>query len=219
MTSAREFQQAERRFIETLRPRFEQKGYEFRSYPTASDLPAFMETFAPDAIALKPDHKIAIEVKSRRNRANDLSIRVIRHIFQAHPEWQFRVFYIADSEQDSIDIPTSTWNVFFDKLATTRDLLAHGQSQAAFLMSWSLLEAAARMADADLRGRPQSPGTVVQALAMNGTIKPETERYLRNLIHLRNRVAHGDLEAETTEADVERILSIAQSVSESRGKA
>ncbi|GJD90026.1 MULTISPECIES: hypothetical protein [Methylobacterium] len=214
MRSAQYSQEAERRFIETLRPHFENKGYHFHLYPGKSDLPEFMKQYTPDAVAVKTDHKVAIEVKSRNNRATDLSLRLIRHLFEGHPEWQLRVFYIGDDERDSVDIPQPTSKLFLEKLAMAGDLLAQGQTQAAFLISWSLLEAAARMTETDLNGRPQPPGTVIQTLAMSGTIEPETERHLRALIDLRNKVVHGDLGAEPTAQDVETILLVSRSIFE-----
>ena len=42
---------------------------------------------------------------------------------------------------------------------------------------------------------------------MNGYIEPEVENRLRTLIDLRNRIAHGDLDAEPATPDIEQVLS------------
>ena len=48
--------------IESLLPRYEAEGFDVYVNPSPSILPPFMQTYRPDAIALKKDKKIAIEV-------------------------------------------------------------------------------------------------------------------------------------------------------------
>jgi uncharacterized protein YutE (UPF0331/DUF86 family) len=74
-------------------------------------------------------------------------------------------------------------------------------------MAWSLLEAALQSLDSGKESKPRTPGTVLQALAMNGRIEPDVERRMRSLISLRNRIVHGDLDSEPTAADVELLAS------------
>jgi uncharacterized protein YutE (UPF0331/DUF86 family) len=85
---------------------------------------------------------------------------------------------------------------------------AGGHHRAAFLMAWPLLEAALLHAlSDDATGGARTSGAVVQALAMNGFIQPETEHRMRPLVDLRNKVAHGDLSAEPTAEDVQLVLA------------
>ena len=81
-----------------------------------------------------------------------------------------------------------------------------GHFRAAFVLAWSLLEASLRTIDG-LATNPGRVDTLVQTLAMQGYIEPQTERRIRTLIDLRHRIVHGDLMAEPSAMDVEAVLS------------
>lgn len=199
-------QSAERQFLESLRPQYEDKGYEFVVGPSSSDLPEFFGTYQPDAIAVRTAHKVAIEVKSRSVPANEVSIQRIRRLFQGHPDWHLTIAYIGGEpvHVDSlpIEVPTSV----LARLHEANDLVAVGHLRAAFVSAWSLLEASLNSVHPNADKRPRTPGTVIQALAMNGNISSEAERSLRSLVQLRNRIVHGDLTAEPTKDDVAAVL-------------
>lgn len=207
MTTAQEAEDNERLFVEKLRSRYEEVGYDFQPYPDPDHLPEFMGNYRPDAIASKGNEKIAIEVKSQRSPSADLTIRRIRQIFEGHKDWQLRVIFITDDPQEAVSIPSSTPEIIQRRLTEVRELLKLGYARAAILLAWSLLEAVARIVEPSSGKRPYSPGTIVQTLAMSGHIAPELERQLRQLINLRNRLVHGDLEAEPSIDEVEMLLS------------
>jgi uncharacterized protein YutE (UPF0331/DUF86 family) len=94
-----------------------------------------------------------------------------------------------------------------DRALETKELARTGHLRAAFVTAWSVLEAGLNRVLPEADKRPRTPGTVVQTLAMNGYITQEVEQRLRQLIQLRNRIVHGDLRAEPTEADVDLLLS------------
>lgn len=106
-----------------------------------------------------------------------------------------------------MEIPVAAPATVHDRLNEVRALIAQEHRRAAFIMAWSLLEAALRALDGESTSRLRAPGTIVQTLAMNGYIEPETERRMRTLIDLRNRIVHGDLAAEPETEDVELVLS------------
>ena len=114
---------------------------------------------------------------------------------------------MATDPLQSVTIPVAGTPAIRHRVNEVRGLIAKGQRRSAFVMAWSLLEATLRALDRDTASRPRSPGTVVQTLAMNGYIDPDTERRMRDLIGLRSRIVHGDLDAEPTKADVELLLS------------
>jgi hypothetical protein len=77
-------------------------------------------------------------------------------------------------------------------------------------VDWQFVEPSEQLAkalDTASGRRPRTPGTVVQALAMLGYLDPEAERRMRTLIELRNRIVHGDLDAEPAIEEVELVLS------------
>ena len=82
----------------------------------------------------------------------------------------------------SVKIPIAGPAAIRDRIGEVRGLIAEGHRRSAFVMAWSLLEAALRALDEDKAGPPRPPGSVVQALAMNGYIDPDMERRIRDLI-------------------------------------
>jgi uncharacterized protein YutE (UPF0331/DUF86 family) len=63
-----------------------------------------------------------------------------------------------------------------------------------------------------MTSRPRTPGTVVQTLAMDGYIAPDTERRMRELIALRNQIVHGDVVAEPAAEDVNLVLTAVEEI-------
>jgi hypothetical protein len=53
----------ERDFLQTLVPGYEAEGFSVFLHPAREMLPPFMRGYQPDAIAVKDDEKIAIEIK------------------------------------------------------------------------------------------------------------------------------------------------------------
>jgi uncharacterized protein YutE (UPF0331/DUF86 family) len=92
-------------------------------------------------------------------------------------------------------------------LEEVRALEEQGHHRPAFVMAWSLLESALQSVSDDVTSKPRTPGTVVQTLAMNGYIAPDTERRMRGLIALRNQIVHGDVIAEPAADDVNLVLA------------
>ncbi|AWN41555.1 HepT-like ribonuclease domain-containing protein [Methylobacterium durans] len=212
MTMAQEFQETERHFIERLRPHYEAKGYDFVPYPGPDRLPEFMGGYRPDAIALKGDHKIAIEVKNRKTPHADLSLKRIQQLFERHHDWQLRIMFVGGDTQAGISIPASTPEIVRRHLTEVTELIKHAQPRAAFLVGWSLLEAIARIVEPASDKRPYSPGTIIQTLAMNGYIDPEVEGKVRSLISMRNRIVHGDLETEPSKMELDLLLKVIVSI-------
>ncbi len=202
--------ETEKEFIEKLRTRYEQEGFTFTAYPDKTKRPEFLKSYIPDAIAQKPGHNVVIEVKRRPTPTTERLVRDIRRLFIGHPDWKFQVIFMGSDPLQSETIPVAGLAAIRDRINEVRGLITEGHLRSAFVMAWSLLEAALRALDVDTAGRPRLPGTVVQTLAMNGYIDPDAERRMRDLISLRNRIVHGDLDAEPAAADVELVLSGAE---------
>jgi uncharacterized protein YutE (UPF0331/DUF86 family) len=198
---------AKQSFMDDLRDRYEKEGFTFVAHPEKNKLPEFFGDYISDAIAQKPGRKVVIEVKRRRSPTAERSVREIRRLFDGHPEWQLQVSFMGADPLQSVKIPIAEPEAIRERMSEVRGLIAEGHHRSAFVMAWSLLEAALRALDEDKAGPPRSPGSVVQTLAMNGYIDPDLERRIRDLIDVRNRVVHGDLDAEPSSADIEQLLS------------
>ena len=200
-------QDSEARLLEGLRAYYEGEGFTFKIAPEARELPDFLGSYVPDALAQKPGLNIAIEVKPRNLPAAQHSLQKIRRLFEGHPDWQFNVVSMGADPLQRVTIPSAPPEMIRARIDEVRDLNNEGHHRAAFVMAWSLLEAALHSVGGETSAKPRTPGTIVQTLAMNGYIDPELERRIRSLIDLRNRIVHGDLSLEPRSTDVELVLS------------
>ncbi|MFO1163507.1 MAG: hypothetical protein U1E60_32050 [Reyranellaceae bacterium] len=200
-------QEAEREFLAGLRAQFVDQGFTFVVDPPVHELPAFLGSYRPDAIAQKPGANIAIEVMRRPNAGAERPLTEIRRLFEGQPDWKLVVTDMGRDPLKTLTIPAFSIPEIRRRVEETRALTAQGQPRAAFVMAWSLLEAALHRIDSEKQARPCTPGTVVQTLAMLGHIDPAIERRVRPLIGLRNRIVHGDLHAEPSADDVHLVLS------------
>jgi uncharacterized protein YutE (UPF0331/DUF86 family) len=200
-------QDAEEEFLERLRARYEDQGFAFTIAPNSRELPDFLGSYSPDAVAKKAGLNIAIEVKRHQTLTTQHSLQKIRRLFEGHPDWEFNVVYIGIDPLQPVTIPSAPPAMIRARVDEVRTLNSEGHHRAAFVMAWSLLEAALHSIGGETTNKPHTPGTVVQTLAMNGYIEPEMERRMRSLIELRNKIVHGDLNAEPGSVDVELVLS------------
>lgn len=198
---------AETQFMEILRTRYEDKGFTFTTRPETANLPEFLGSYVPDALARRPGLNVAIQVKLRQSPSTERALKDIRRLFEGHSDWQFHVVFMGTDPLQSVTIPISAPATVRSRMSEIRALTSQGQFRPAFIMAWSLLEAAFRARNSEADSHPATAGAIVQALATNGYIEPDTEREMRDLIDLRNRLVHGDLVAEPTMADVELVLS------------
>ncbi|WP_186417068.1 hypothetical protein [Bosea sp. CS1GBMeth4] len=197
----------ESEFLESLRSRYEQQGFSFKIHPASNDLPAFLGSYRPDAIAQKPGVNVAIEVKSQNSTTIQESLQRIRKLFDGHPDWRFDVVFMGASQVQRIAIRPGSPSKLRARIDEVNKMTSQGQHRAAFVMAWSLLEAALHSKAPETANKPLTPGTVLQTLAMNGYIEPQLERRVRSLIDLRNRIVHGDVDVEPAPADVQLVLS------------
>ena len=83
--------QAEAEVLDSLRQRFEGEGFAFTAHPKKSQLPAFLGSYIPDAIARKPGLNVVIEVKGRSTSSSTRMLTGIRKLFEGHPDWRLHV--------------------------------------------------------------------------------------------------------------------------------
>jgi hypothetical protein len=200
-------QEAEIAFLEDMRSEFENRGYRFVVRPSRAELPDFFANDLPDAVALRSDKNVAIEVISRANPAARQSLLKIRQLLEGRPGWQFHVAHMGSEPGSHLRMPVPNRVSVLERAKKVESLAADGNTHAAFLLAWSLLEAALNSVRPDRDRRLLAPGTVVEALVMEGFISQEFGQSLFALTDLRYRVAHGDLTAEPSSADVATVLS------------
>ncbi len=202
--------EAETETLKSLRARFEGEGFAFTTHPRSAELPTFLGSYVPDAIARRGGLNVAIALKAGPSPRRTLA--GIRKLFDGRRDWKLHVVIPgSDAQRPAAIAPADPFEIR-KSLREMRDLLSGGHVRSAFVMSWSLLEAALRSAGDPKTFEPLTPGTVVQALAMNGLVDAETEGRLRGLIDVRKRIMHGDLRVEPSPSDVAIILSAIEDV-------
>jgi hypothetical protein len=196
--------------LESLLPTLEAEGFRVLLHPSSKFLPAFMRTHQPDAIAVKQDRKVAIEVMSDAPGAG-ARLRRMQEVFSGHPEWEFRVVY-APSRAAEAAIPTPARTVLEDVLDRLPKVLEDGGPVPAVLTAWSAFEAAARsLAPADV-ARPQPPARLVEILASDGYLTPLEADHVRRFADLRNKAAHGDFNVVLTPSDLRKFVRIVRAL-------
>lgn len=190
-------------FIETLRARYETKGFAFIVDPEAPELPAFMKSYRPDAIASKSGRNVAIAIKGRQSSTALRSLQQIRRLFDDQPDWQLDVVFAGGS---TMRMPVISSAKVLDHKREILALSADGHRRAALVMAWSLLEAALQSIGI-AENKARSAVSVLDVLASEGYVEPDMERRLRPLVELRDRIVHGDVLAEPTVEDVAVVLA------------
>lgn len=182
--------------LERLRESYEQDGYEFFLQPSPNLLPRFLSGFRPDAIALKGDEKLIIEVKASERPQWSGLIKRLSEAMKGHPDWQLRLHTYQPATDDVQSIPIPDPALLRERVKELEALCDSGHARAALLLSWSILEAIVRgiMSARGLhQGGLLSRRGIVQFLEMDGLVTGDEIAALRRQAELGNRVAHGDL--------------------------
>jgi uncharacterized protein YutE (UPF0331/DUF86 family) len=197
----------ERDFLQTLVPGYEAEGFSVFLHPAREMLPPFMRGYQPDAIAVKDDKQIAIEIKRDVTR-QAVQMKQLQQIFSKHPEWELRVYYIPGRPEEE-DIQAPDLPEIDAALAEVDQLKQAGHLRAALIMAWAALEAAGRaLLPRDL-ARPQPANKLIEVLASEGVVTPTEADSLRKAIGLRNAVTHGHFAVPITEQEVEQVVAAA----------
>jgi uncharacterized protein YutE (UPF0331/DUF86 family) len=195
----------EETLLESVLPRYIADGFTVVRHPSPAVLPSFMGNYRPDAIALRPNKKIAIEVK-RDLLSTQTYFRAISQLFDQHPDWELRVYYLPEFSQERNLKPPSE-GAIEGATEEIANLKAAGHFAAATMMAWATLEAIGRALLPEKLTRPQPTGQLVEVLASEGLVTPSEADVLRRGVELRNAVAHGNLGIIVTEESVDELIT------------
>ncbi len=196
--------------LETLLPQLEAEGFEVFVHPSGAMLPIFLDTYRPDAIALKRDRKVAIEVTSPTT-ASRKKVEYLSKLFSEHADWELRIVYAPPRTSDEI-IPVASAEVIEEHLARIEHAFEVMGPASAVLTAWAVFEAAARsLIPIDLE-RPQTPARLLETLASNGYVTPDEAVMLRLLGQIRNGIAHGRLDIMPTREQVEGLIDVTRTL-------
>jgi uncharacterized protein YutE (UPF0331/DUF86 family) len=192
--------------LENIVPQLEAEGYEVYSHPSAHLLPSFMQSYQPDAIALREDKKLAIEV-IRKGSPSAKNLDRLRDLLAGHRDWELRVYWISPSSTPKPIEPASGKDIE-QAIKTIERLTSERLFAPALLMAWATLEGLGRALLSEKLLRPQTPGTLVEVLAGDGYVTPTEADRLRSLIAARNQIAHGGLQAKVGPKDIKSFLLV-----------
>jgi uncharacterized protein YutE (UPF0331/DUF86 family) len=192
--------------LENIVPQLEAEGYEVYSHPSAHLLPSFMQAYRPDAIALRDDKKLAIEV-IRKGSPSVKNLDKLRELLAGRKDWELRVYWISPPNTPK-PIERASARDIEQAIKTIEQLASESLFAPALLMAWATLEGLGRALLSEKLVRPQTPGTLVEVLAGEGYVTPTEADRLRTLIATRNQIAHGGLRAKVGSKDIKNLLSV-----------
>lgn len=202
----------EQAVFESLIPKLQAEGFEVFVHPDRQLLPPFMDTYRPDAIAFKPGENLAIEVISQAF-AGSPKIRNLESLFRSHEDWELRVIYSPPhgGEVSSPVEPTSARKIqeILDAVAKIGEY-AHGIP--ALLTLWGAFEATGRMLVPVEFSKPQTPGRLLELLASQGYLTPNEADDIRELVAVRNRAIHGNLNVVVTVRQLDGFRTIIETL-------
>lgn len=199
---------AERIALDDVEPRLKRRGYTLIREPSRDQLPDFLSGFKPDAIALGPSPSLIIEVKQRRSKGSDHQIRKIQELLRGHDDWRLDVVYVT-----SFGVPLEQVDrVSIDKTVEDVRRLALSDNRAALLLGWAVLEAVARSIEPSLADRSMSTSSIAELLVSMGHISQEDGSRIRVLGHMRNKIAHGQIDTTPSGEEVEFLADRAASL-------
>jgi hypothetical protein len=170
---------------------YKKRGYNVTIAPHSKSLPAFLNKFSPDIVAVSPNESVVIEIKSfRKSRSTDYW-RELASAIQKHPGWRFELVIDNTTRREPPE------NIAPEKI---RELLEEGQRlakenilNAALLVTWSAIEAAMRLASKahDVELPDFRPSTIISRLYTDGVLERDEYDFLMDCMKIRNFVAHG----------------------------
>jgi uncharacterized protein YutE (UPF0331/DUF86 family) len=198
--------------LESLLPRYEAEGFDVFVHPSPSIRPPFMQDYRPDAVALRRDRKIAIEVVRPEGNSSK-KVQDLQSLFAPHRDWELRVFYVSPRTQAKA-IEVATRKAIDESIRVVLALKSDGRLLPTLVMAWATLEAIGRALLPDQLRRPQTPERLVEVLAAEGYLTLDEANTVRTAISLRNAAVHGGLDVPVDERLLERFVGILQTLAD-----
>lgn len=195
-----------RQVLEQLLPQLQAEGYTVYLEPSRQLLPAFMEGYTPDAIALRGDKNLAIEVIVEGPSSKAKEER-LHNRFDGRKDWELRVFYVRPAIRRD-ELPAMGNDAIDSSIASLEGLISSGLLPAASLIAWATFEALSRALIPEKFTQPQTPARLIEVLATDGVVTPSEADLLRKLANARNRLIHGTLNESIDSADLNKFVAI-----------
>ena len=194
----------------SIAKRYSELGFTVTVEPSLDLIPFDLGGYRPNMLAIKqPDQNYIIEVKGSSQKVSVDRFREISEVVKAHPGWRF----LLVTGDDEISIGEETMLLQAEQILhgakRAESLIAEGYSDAAFLYLWSLLEGLMRRQSIQ-RAIPierMSGLSMINYLYSQGEITREQFHECKDLLPIRNHIAHGYQHAQVDE-DCCRLLGL-----------
>lgn len=211
-------QRERRRLLEVVRE-YKLKGYEVTINPNSEQLPPFIASFNPDAIATSENDNVVIEVSSNSSKKEVGSLAPLAEVVEREPNWRFELV-VTNSAQPSLP-PSLSSNEIKASIHSARNLFQLGREKsteeksalikAALVTAWAALEALLRSwigEEMMSQAKNLSPIAFVKTGFSDGIISASEYDILLAVANARNKVVHGFVSPDNLENLIEEFLEI-----------
>ncbi len=187
--------------------KYRNEGYTVALGPDPATLPAELRGRKPALVANKNGTAVLVEIWSRE-RINDLPPALLP------PGWQFDVVMLPRTPAAGAPDPGPAATAEFANrlLMELEDLVPKGARRARFLLGWSAVEAAMRVAAqrAGIDPQPLAPRQLMSELVSAGLLSHDRLARLQEQFATRNRLVHGVPVDATDPGEVDEMVALAR---------
>jgi uncharacterized protein YutE (UPF0331/DUF86 family) len=199
-------QTLEQTILEMQVPALTAEGYDVFVQPGRGLRPEFLGNHLPDAIALRKDKNLIVEVM-KESPESSKRLKDIQILLDGQDGWELKVIWVGQTaERRTLEIqPDATIRQSVEQVG---QVAALGHTGPALLLAWAAFEALARSLVVPKFERPQTPGRLVEVLAGEGYLTPKEASHMRIWAQKRNSLIHGELQIEVSQGEIDSFLSI-----------
>jgi hypothetical protein len=190
-------------------PELVAEGYEVFVNPRPPLAPAFLGDLRPDAIAIRGDKKLMVEIVSIPSA--DKKLERLRTALKDQQDWELKVVVLSPATAPDV-LQVQTLDVIGQRIAEMQELVASKHFGPALLLGWAAFEASGRKLLSEEFRKPQTPRRLVSVLAGEGYLTPSEADRLRRLADKRNAFIHGELEEQIGAEDVQQLIVILETM-------
>lgn len=194
--------QTDRDLVQATVSELTAKGYDVFIEPSTNLLPKALSIFRPDAIALGRSPKLFVEI-TREGPAAAKKVASLQKVLAEYPDWKLHLVINLTKETSLEVMPEAIIANILDRAKAFLDI----EPRAALLIGWSAFEALSRARMLETFSRPQSPSRLIERLAAEGLLLPDSARFMREMAAVRNAFIHGDLSKNVSALQVLTFLS------------
>lgn len=206
--------------VTAVADRYRQRGYQVTQEPAAEQLPSFLQGFRPDLLAQNAAESVVVEIKSYGQVTRSQELESLAKQVESHPGWRMELVFSNPPEQSADEVrppasefPTLGVSEIERRIASSKHLASHGDTQSAVILLWSALEATLRIG---LERIPASfinniPSAILKQGVAYGLMDPKDYDFLSQLLPVRNAAAHGFSNAVDRET-IEKATRLTKSI-------